>query len=284
MSVTHALIKNGVHFFRVHQAPVIRMACPHCWKGADDNTLWFNTARKRGGCFRCDSRYSSEKEFLNLFKLVDSSIITMEMPESTSAVKRSVCPLPEEIIPAYMHRQARNYLLGRKLSVEDMKRFALLYCPTGFYGNRIVIPIFDRLGEYRMFTSRSILPDEKKKYITSKGGSTSRLLYNLHFIKQTNTVALVEGPFDAMHFFPYSVSLFGKEVSQAQIDLLRRCNITRVYVLLDAEAHQKTPEKYERTIKKLSKYFFTFPVRLPSNTPTEYSVDELKAMCHEARW
>lgn len=189
--------------------------------------------------------------------------------------KRRIIPLPSEAVPAHRHKAARAYLSSRGLSTDAMQRFALLYCPDGYFSQRVIVPICDRRGNYRSFAARAINPAVTPKYLYPKFSSTSSMLYNLHFIKQTNRVMLVEGVFDSIHLESRAVASFGKQVSQAQINQLRLHGITHVTLLWDAEAWQNTPNLWARAVRRLSEYFFTFQIKLPHSTPTEFSLDEI---------
>ena len=284
MNIISTLGQNHIDFVRVNNVPVIRMGCPLCGKGEDDITLWFNYIKRKGGCFRCELFYKTEQEFLKLFSIrTVNDEISFEEPQKKK--KPLMSNLPEEAIAAHTDRKARWYLQSRGLSISDMKRFAMLYCPTGFYEKRVIIPIFNRGGGYRTFIARSIDPNVEKKYLFPKGGAVSSLLYNLHFIKNTNKVYIHEGPFDCIHNFPYSVGTFGKHISYRQIQLLRLHGINTVYLGFDWDSWAVTPSLLERTTQQLKKYFYTYVIKLPreKTDPTDYSLAELHSMAEEVR-
>jgi hypothetical protein len=139
-------------------------------------------------------------------------------------------------------------------------------------------PVFDRQGNYRTFVSRAIDSHAEKKYLFPKGAAISHLLYNLHFI-QGSSVWLTEGIFDAIHCYPHAVATFGKYLSAFQLMLLRLHGIDTVYLLWDAEAWQQSPDLWNRAVTQLKNYFFTYPVKLARDTPTEYTLHELKQLC-----
>jgi hypothetical protein len=63
-----------------------------------------------------------------------------------------------------------------------------------------------------------------------------------------------------------------------QVLQLRMHQVTSVVLLFDAECWQKTPELWERAVKKLQQHFFTYPLKLSHDTPTEYPLKDLKRM------
>ena len=284
MSIATTLRQHHIDFIRVSGAPVVRMGCPQCCGGEGDITLWFNIIKHNGGCFRCGTEYKTEKEFLKLFS-IKSINEKIQFEETIIKKKPLMTPLPEEAMVAYKNEEATKYLQSRGLYISDIKKFAILYCPTGYYEKRVIIPIFNRMGEYRTFIARSIDPNVEKRYLFPKGGAVSSLLYNLHFVKNVSEVWLVEGPFDAIYCFPNGVATFGKHVSYRQIQLLQRHGIKSCYVCFDWDSWAVTPKLLDRTVQQLKKYFYTYVVKLPKEKtdPTNYPLQELKKLINNAR-
>jgi hypothetical protein len=287
MRLVHLLKHHRVPFLRTPGSPEIRLECPQCRQEGlkvDNPRLFFNPSKRVGHCFRCGWG-GKEHELIKLFQLKDATAIaiTFDDPPPPRTSKR-VCPVPAEVVPAYSHPRARRYLKGRHLSVRDMQKFALLYCPKGesYWQDRVIAPVFDRHANYRTFVSRSLDPLALKRYLYPKGSTMGSLLYNLHFQPQGATVWLTEGIFDALHCYPYGVASFGKNLSDMQVLQLRLHKVFQVVLLYDAECWQKTPELWERALSKLRKHFFTFAVKLPRDTPTEFSLSELEKMCAQA--
>jgi hypothetical protein len=288
MRLTHLLKTNHVSFLRSPGSVEIRLECPQCAEEGlkvANPRLFFNLRKKVGQCFRC-GWHGKESDLTQLLNLKDPRTLTypFDDPKPTLPLKR-LCPLPAEATPAHTHPRARRYLKSRGLSVSDMQQFALLYCPRGetYWEDRIIVPVFDRRANYRTFVSRAINPLALKKYLYPKGSSMGSLLYNLHFQPPGATVWITEGVFDALHCFPHAVATFGKHLSEAQLVLLLMHRVSSVVLLWDAEAWQNTPELWERALSKLRKFFFTFALKLPSDTPTEYSLRDLEKMVQKAR-
>lgn len=246
----------------------------------DNPRLFYNLRKKVGQCFRCGWT-GREKELAVLFNLQETAATQITFDDPPPERKRQrLSPLPAEAVPAHTHPRARRYLQSRHLTTQAMEDFAFLYCPRGesYWQDRIIAPVFDRKANYRTFVARAIDSRAEKRYLYPKGSSMSSLLYNLHFMRPGAAVWLTEGIFDALHCFPHAVATFGKHLSDAQIDQLRMHRIDSVVLLFDAEAWQQTPELWERAVKKLQAHFFTYPLKLPSDTPTEYALTDLKRM------
>lgn len=281
MAISHILRQHQISYVRIAHTSELRMACPSCSKYREKSDIPCLSIypNKKWHCHHCQE-HGSEKELLKLLEIHDIYNNGEIMPAAISTKKaKYITSLPAEALPAHKNKLARSYLASRNLSIEDMKKFAFLYCKDGFYADRVIAPIFDRKGEYRTFASRSIHGSVAKKYLYPKGTSISQLLYNLHFVKQTNKIMIVEGIFDALHCFPHAVASFGKHISDRQISSLRMHGMNTVYLVWDAEAWQETPDLWARAVQKLSEHFFTFPIKLAQDTPTEYKLSELKDMC-----
>ncbi len=253
MALIPTLRQYRVTFERIAHSPEILLQCPACvGQGAHQQygRLYFNTAKRVGICQRCGWN-GKELQLLQLLDIRASS--TLDIPEERPVVqKRRISPFPIEAIPAWQSKDAMRYLHSRNMTDVHIEQFACFYCSEGFYA-----------------------------YWNPKGAPLSQMLYNIHFLRQTHSVWLTEGVFDSIHCFPYACATFGKKISDAQITVLRLCGIQRVFLLWDAEAWQKTPDEWEKAVERLRRYFFTYPVKLPHSTPTEFVIDELQAMCRD---
>lgn len=281
MLISHILRQHQIPYVRIENTTEIRMVCPVCSKYREKSDIPCLSIypTKKWYCHHCQA-HGKEKELLKLLEVRDIFNGELTLNDTPTPKKaKFITPLPLEALPAYKNKLARSYLASRHLSIEDMKKFAFFYCKEGYYAERVIAPVCDRKGNYRTFVSRSIHGNASKKYLYPKGTAISNLLYNLHFIKQTSKVMIVEGIFDALHCYPLAVASFGKHISQQQISSLRMHGINTVFLLFDAEAWQETPDLWNRAIDKLSQHFFTFPIKLPDDTPTEYSLFDLQSMC-----
>ena len=116
--------------------------------------------------------------------------------------------------------QARRYLASRKLSSTGLH-----VCTTNKeYGNRIVIPYYDKEGNRFYWNARSMDPKNKMRYIKPLEGDQGNVLYMTTWPKPGTKVYIMEGELDAM-----SVALAdlvgcacgGKFLSDTQIEMLR---------------------------------------------------------------
>lgn len=128
-----------------------------------------------------------------------------------------------------------KYLTRRNISRDIAKQFKLGVCrhhdkcdkckPSGGcprnMANRIILPIECPGG--RSFQGRAILPDMEPRYLS--GENSGMLLFGWHTIAESDTAAVVEGPFDALKVAQAGipvVALMGKDLRDPQAQMLRK--------------------------------------------------------------
>jgi hypothetical protein len=307
--VVNLLKRYDVKYVEVSSARELAVACPRCrlsGRKADDNKLYVNYDRNVFLCHRCDWRggvetlaafyrqVSPETTDHSLardapmptFDDLDKWMEVVEDPYEVSRPSESV--IPTGTVLAWESQWGRAYLQSRGIDKFHCEHFGLLYCPEGYFGRRVLVPICDYFGEYKTFVARSIDKDAEKKYLFPKGCKTSTLLYNIHNISQRDKqrpVWITEGVFDAMHCSPLAVATFGKHITDSQVRLLRKLGPSYVVLLWDWDAWHNTPELWQKAVWKLNEHFDVVQIRLPEpNTdPTNYPFYELYRLVKEAR-
>lgn len=125
---------------------------------------------------------------------------------------------------------------------------------------RAVAPIYDQFFNYVGAAGRATNEDMKPKWLYSKGFKRN-VFYGIHraynYIKETNTVILVEGQGDVwrMHEsgYPQAVGIFGCSIGDDQLVILEEAGVMNVVVLTDTdEAGQKA---YKQIVKKCGRRF-----------------------------
>lgn len=178
---------------------------------------------------------------------------------------------PNEIKPIRdknTHKPFRDYLQSRGYDLGDVyviaKKYHLHYALAGLFQYRVIIPIYNPNGSgLSTWTGRSIVPDREPRYLTlttdaktaKKWSLTAaqvnikdclfneRLLLHPAFGSKQKLLMVGEGPFDAIrmdypHYAARGTCLFGKTVSDAQLEKLDRAgrNFEKKLVLLDPDA------------------------------------------------
>jgi DNA primase len=115
--------------------------------------------------------------------------------------------------------RAMTYFEGRRLTKESVIKFDLGFSEKQ---DSVVIPMQSPDGMSIGFVARTI---EGKDFKNTPGLPKSKILFNLHRVKASKTVYVVESSFDAIRLdqvgFP-AVATLGANVSSSQIELLKR--------------------------------------------------------------
>lgn len=136
--------------------------------------------------------------------------------------------------------RAMRYFDGRKITKESVARFSLGYSEKQ---DSVTIPIHSPDGMTIGFVARTV---EGKEFKNTPGLPKSKVLFNLHRIKSSDTVYVVESSFDAIRLdqvgFP-AVATLGANVSVSQIELLKKYFNNIVLIADNDEAGQIMSEK-----------------------------------------
>jgi DNA primase len=115
--------------------------------------------------------------------------------------------------------RAMRYYAGRLITEESVKKFGLGFSEKQ---DMVTIPVHSPDGMEIGFVGRSI---EGKEFKNTPGLPKSKTLFNIHRVKASNTVYVVESSFDAIRLdqcgFP-AVATLGANVSTSQTDLLQK--------------------------------------------------------------
>lgn len=115
--------------------------------------------------------------------------------------------------------RAMHYYNGRLITEDSVKRFSLGFSEKQ---DMVTIPVHSPDGMEIGFVGRSV---EGKDFKNTPGLPKSKVLFNLHRVKTSDKVYVVESSFDAIRLdqvgFP-AVATLGSMVSNIQIDLLKK--------------------------------------------------------------
>ena len=136
--------------------------------------------------------------------------------------------------------RASRYFEGRKIAKESMIKFGLGFSEKQ---DSVTIPMHSPDGMCIGFVARTI---EGKEFKNTPGLPKSKILFNLHRVKTSNVVYIVESSFDAIRLdqvgFP-AVATLGANVSVSQIRLLEKYFNNVVLVADNDEAGKIMTEK-----------------------------------------
>jgi len=156
---------------------------------------------------------SKEQEH-NIEMLVNKKLIAA--PEFVQYDESILCRLHDQLL---LSDTAKSYLHGRKITMDSMKKFSLGYSEKQ---GMVTIPVQSPDGMNIGFVGRSI---EGKEFKNTPGLPKGKVLFNLHRVKTSSIVYVVESSFDAIRLdqvgFP-AVATLGANVSISQIRLLEK--------------------------------------------------------------
>ena len=125
--------------------------------------------------------------------------------------------------------RAMRYYSGRLITEASIRKFDLGYSEKQ---DMVTIPVASPDGVSVGFVGRSV---EGKEFKNTPGLPKSKILFNLHRVKTSSKVYVVESSFDAIRLdqcgFP-AVATLGANVSKIQTDLLQKY-FNEIYVIAD---------------------------------------------------
>ena len=186
-------------------------------------------------CFGCQTTktlvefvmYTSNRTYFEAVRYIKSKEQETSIEES---VNKALINKPEfvqydELLIKRLNNQtlesprAIRYFEGRKITKESIDKFNLGYSEKQ---DSVTIPIHSPDGMCIGFVARTV---EGKEFKNTPGLPKGKVLFNLHRIKTSNIVYVVESSFDAIRLdqvgFP-AVATLGANVSAAQIRLLEK--------------------------------------------------------------
>lgn len=115
--------------------------------------------------------------------------------------------------------RAINYYYGRRINEQSIKKFHLGYSDKQ---DMVTIPVHSPDGVCVGFVGRSI---EGKDFKNTPGLPKAKLLFNLHRVKNSDKVYIVESSFDAIRLDQVglpAVATLGANISNSQVELLKK--------------------------------------------------------------
>ncbi len=109
-------------------------------------------------------------------------------------------------------QRIRDFLDARDIEPATSKHFQLGYCPRGFFGDRITVPIHDHIGTLVGFAGRATSNTVKPKFKNSENSEyfdKSKLVFNEHraiqHIREADSLVFVEGHFDVISLWQFGI-------------------------------------------------------------------------------
>ena len=168
--------------------------------------------------------------------------------------------------------RAMRYFEGRLITEDSVEKFKLGYSEKQ---DMVTIPVFAPDGMLVGFVGRSI---EGKDFKNTPGLPKSKLLFNLHKIKTSDKVFVVESSFDAIRLAQVgipAVATLGANVSNMQIDLLQKY-FNNIFVVADND--EAGGNMKNKIIEKLGSRVSTITIDKKYKDIGDMSDDEIKKL------
>ena len=168
--------------------------------------------------------------------------------------------------------KAMNYFYSRRITEESVKNFSLGYSEKQNY---VTIPVQSPDGMTIGFVARSI---EGKDFKNTPKLPKSKILFNLHRVRSSKFVYVVESSFDAIRLsqvgFP-AVATLGANVSSIQIELLEKYFSD---VILVADNDEAGAIMTDRILKKIGSKVAVVNIDKKYKDIGEMSDEEIKKL------
>lgn len=287
----HALARLGIGFRTLaHKQDEINLDCPFC--NDTRRRFFLNVVKRVGYCHNESKAYSlaSVLAALNIAETPrDAPLLKMRLHELGSLVRPAApqeCDrttlLPPVAFPDFTEPITHGsvpstYLKRRGVTEALIKEYDIRWCYDGVYVGRVIIPIYDPAGRMVGFTARDVVGESKRKYLFPPNMKKAAMLFNAQYIHNTSHVVLVEGAIPAMVLGHSFMATFGKSLSAAQEDMLKRFGVDRITLLWDCNA----AEDMKRAHYRLSTIFRCKYVVLPYGQPDDFSKEQIYSMVNK---
>ena len=166
------------------------------------------------------------------------------------------------------------YIRERGLPPEIIQTFGLGFCAKGIMRGRIAIPIHNEKGELVAYAGRwpGEPPEGIERYMLPRKFKKSQVLFNLHRVRGSEHIVLVEGYFSVFRLAALqvpAVALMGTTLSDKQMELLENSGARRLTLLLDNDNPGRAAAT--KILPRLADLFF---VRAPA-LPDEMAPDTI---------
>ena len=208
------------------------------------------------------------EDVLGLYKdtpVEEKPLVPVSLPEAFLTVKAGETPPWIE-----------NYIRKRKFDVDLLRSYGVGYTWSGPYSYRLIIPMYED-GVLVYWVARDVTGTNKIRYVNPEVEKNG-IVFNIDRAKNSKTVIINEGVFDAIRTGPDAVAILGKDISKRQTAKIIQ-NFESAIVMLDSEA----AEEARKIAEKLSAFMDVKLVFLESGDPGETSHEVLREVINRAR-
>jgi DNA primase len=172
--------------------------------------------------------FVTQKSYFETLRFIDDAATEVDIVGivDRALTKENTWKPYDEVLIRRLHSQAlespraMRYYEGRRISENSIKKFLLGYSDNQ---DMVTIPMYNPDGSTTLgFVARTV---EGKEFKNTPGLPKSKILFNLHRVRKSDTVYVVESSFDAIRLdqngIP-AVATLGANVSRNQTELLTK--------------------------------------------------------------
>lgn len=181
--------------------------------------------------------HTTNRSYFESIRFIKSKEVATDLVQDISkklVVKEEFVKFDDQLIEklntqALESLRAMSYFAGRKITPDSVKKFKLGYSEKQ---DMVTVPVHTPTGISVGFVGRSV---EGKEFKNTPGLPKGKTLFNIHRVKMSDSVYVVESSFDAIRLdqcgLP-AVATLGANVSNLQIELLNKY-FNEIYVIAD---------------------------------------------------
>ena len=240
--------------------------CPsqYCKHDKDKFNLNFSPGINIFRCWKCNYKgfihrifedYGTDEDLIRIKEIIPLKGKPKYEKKKRQYDENITCELPEGYRPltkkwnSKYYYKAMEYLKGRRIDEDMIKKFQIGYTESGPRKFRIIIPSFNKNGDVNYYEARSYLPWVKPAYYKPDAEEVpkSAIIFNVTNIDFNLPVFITEGVFDMIPLYN-AVPLLGKEIPDILLEKLVK-HKTKVILCLDEDALKDSVEMYNRLIE-----------------------------------
>jgi len=175
------------------------------------------------------------------------------------------------------------YLRERGVDRGLAEAFGIGFCSRGMMRGRIAIPLANEMGELVGYVGRWAGPDPpegEERYKLPPGFKKNEVLFNLHRVRDSEHLVLVEGCWSVFRLHALgvpTVALLGRSLSPKQEELLAGGKASRLTLLMDGDEPGRSAAA--ELLPRLARRFFVRVVELPEGAePDMIAEGELRSL------
>lgn len=209
-------------------------------------------------CFLCSDtsghvEVDTKKHLWHCFRCGRGGVVINNLLRTGSSASlrqiRPDIPDPESFYSVAETSKGWEYLMGRGFSATIIEALDPHRGPDKWM---VYFPIRNREGRTVYQVGRSFYRGVKQRWWYPSGSpGKSHYLWGMHRAQENTELVLVEGIFDAV-WDSNRIAIFGKSLSDTQLDLLRSLRPTSITIALDGDAYEDSKRLGTRIAKQYS--------------------------------